>query len=183
MAEIKSAIELAMERTRNLVMDEEEKRESRNKEIENKVRAILKRYLESIIEADQALEDVAEVKAPEGQKRRLLANLVLEEFDITALSPRVLDVLRHVVRCLPGSFMGELDAILSEFGLSMEKEEGVVREKIRERLDGMGIAGDGLEPNVEAWEEWTQAREETAQAFKERIDEWKRRLLGAMDND
>ena len=181
MAEIKSAIELAMERTKNLVMDDREKEESQKKETENKVKAILRRYLEGIIGAESAMREIDEVKADPGLKRRLLMSLVLDEFDITAVNPRLIDVLKYAGRGLPGSFMAELDGILGAFDREMEAKEGVVREKVSERLKGMGIYGDGLEPNVEAWEEWADTREATGRIFKEQIGEWKERLVTALE--
>ncbi len=46
MAEIKSTIDLIMERTRNLTMTEEEKEELRNKELTEKAKGWVVRYLD-----------------------------------------------------------------------------------------------------------------------------------------
>jgi len=48
MAEIKSAIQLAMERTQGLVMDEKEKRSMAMKELAANVLSIFRRYRESL---------------------------------------------------------------------------------------------------------------------------------------
>jgi len=181
MAEIKSAIELAMERTKNLVMDDEEKRESQKKEVENRVRAILRRYLEGMTEADRALAELDEIKADYGLKKKLLINLLLEDFDITRENSRMLGLFHQVGGGTAGPFVAELDEIRKEFSFETAKQEGVVRRKIENRLEEMGITGDGLDPNVEAWEEWRDALAETGAVFGKRIDEWKERLVKAMD--
>jgi hypothetical protein len=181
MAEIKSAIELAMEKTRNLVMDDEEKRESQKKEVENRVRAILRRYLEGITETERAMAEMEEIKADPGLKKKLLMTLLIEDFDITSENSRMLDLFHHVGSGLFGLFVAELDEIRKEFSLEMKKRESVVRSKVESRLEDMGITGDGLDLNVEAWEEWSDARAETGQIFGKRIDEWKERLVKALD--
>ena len=50
MAEIKSAIELAMEKTKNLVIDSKEREEMAVKEIEDKVKAVIRRFMEEMID-------------------------------------------------------------------------------------------------------------------------------------
>ena len=181
MAEIKSAIELAMERTRNLVMDDEEKRESQKKDLENRIRVVLRRYLEGITETDRALAEIEEIKTDSGTKKKLLVNLLIEDFDITRENSRMLDLFHEVGGGTAGPFVAELDEIRKEFSLEMKKRESVVRSKVESRLEDMGITGDGLDLNVEAWEEWSDARAETGRIFGKRIDEWKERLVKAMD--
>jgi len=183
MAEIKSAIELAMERTKNLVMDDEEKRESQKREVENRVRAILRRYLEGMTEADRALAELDEIKADYGLKKKLLIGLLFEDFDITKENSRMLDLFHQVGGGAAGPFVAELDEIRNEFSFETAKREGVVRRRIESRLEEMGITGDGLDPNVEAWEEWRDALAETGANFGKRIGEWKERLVKALDKD
>lgn len=175
MAEIKSAIELAMERTANLVMDEGEKEESRKKELENKLKAVLRRYLEGIVELDRALDEIDGVKADAGLKRGLLMDLLLEEIDITKENARILALFKRMGN-LPGSLMAEFDALQKEFARELTKKESAVRDKVTARLEAMGVTGDGLEPNVEAWEEWAEARDRTGRIFREQTEKWKERL-------
>jgi hypothetical protein len=175
MAEIKSAIELAMERTANLVMDDEEKQESRKKELENRLKAIMRRYLEGMVELDGAMDEIDGIKADAALKRGLLMDLLLEELDITKENARMLALFKRM-GSLPGSLMAEFDALRQEFTRQLEKKESVVREQVRARLAAMGVGGDGLEPNVEAWEEWAEARDATGRIFREQTEKWKERL-------
>ncbi|HEY3277034.1 MAG TPA: hypothetical protein VGJ94_10465 [Syntrophorhabdaceae bacterium] len=180
MAEIKSAIELAMERTRNLVMDEEEKKESRKKEIENRLRATLRRYLEGMTDEERALKEVDEIDAESGLKRGLLFGLLLEELDITKEIDRLISLIDRAAGRLPGSLMEELGEIRDRFTLEMAKKEQDVRVKVMDRLAEMGVSGDGIEPNVETWEEWTHARQETGRMFEAQVNAWKERVIRAI---
>jgi hypothetical protein len=180
MAEIKSAIELAMERTRDLVMDEAEKRESREKEAQSRLKAILRRYLEGMTEEDGAMSEVEAIKSDEPFKKRLFMNLLLDELDITRENHRLVSLMGRVEGNLPGDMMEELESMAKEFAGDMEKREDRVREKVTLRLEEMGIRGDGVEPNVKAWKEWDHAREEEGRAFEGRLKDWKARLSRAM---
>ncbi|MDR2018714.1 MAG: hypothetical protein LBQ00_07585 [Syntrophobacterales bacterium] len=183
MAEIKSAIELAMERTRNLIMDDHEKREFQKKDLENRVRALLRRYLEGITEMDRAMTEMDEIEAEPRFKQKFLVNLLIEDLDITKENGRALDLLHLVGNGLSGRIVARLDEIRDEFVLEMEKKKSVVRSKIESRLEGMGIAGNGLDINVEAWEEWDDARAKTGLIFRKQVDEWKERLVKTLDKD
>ncbi|MBA4416730.1 MAG: hypothetical protein C0392_02295 [Syntrophus sp. (in: bacteria)] len=177
MAEIKSAIELAMERTRNLVMDEEEKKAFQIKETENRVRAILRRYCEGMIETNRAMDELDEIAGDQSIKKRVLTEALFEEIDITKDNAGLLALLKIMGGSPYDSFIKEFEGIVMNFSRELKKKETIIREKIENRLKEMGITGDGCEPNVEAWEEWEGAREETGLIFSGQIKEWKERLL------
>ena len=63
MAEIKSAIELAMEKTRNLVVDSKEREAMAIKDIEDKVKAVLRRYMEEMVDDEDAAKELNKINA------------------------------------------------------------------------------------------------------------------------
>lgn len=182
MAEIKSAIELAMEKTKNLIMDEEERRLSVLKDTENKIRATLRRYLEGMIEKDDVEKEIEEIKGDEGLKRSLLIDLLIEEFDIRSDNTRLLELFYIVNGGLQESLKKELEMLQNKFKEEMEKRGMIIRERITDRLKEMGITGDGVEPNIEEWDEWKEGHEETGAVFKKRIAEWKNKLTKTLGN-
>jgi hypothetical protein len=177
MAEIKSAIELAMERTRNLVMDDEEKRALQAKETENRVRAILRRYCEGMIETNGAMDELDEIAGDRRFIKRVLTEALFEEIDITKDNARLLALLKTMGGSPYDSFIKDFEEIVMSFSRELETKEATIRERIENRLKEMGITGDGCEPNIKAWEEWEGAREETGRIFSGQIKEWKERLL------
>ena len=96
MAKIKSAIELAMERTKNLVMDEKEKEEFARRGLEDRLRAIMRRFLEGMIGREELLTELGGMKAGKREKRLLLIDLVLEEFSLPGDKERLFDLLELV---------------------------------------------------------------------------------------
>ena len=63
MAKIKSAIELAMEKTKNLVMDQKEKEEFERRGLEDKLRAVMRRFLEGMTDREEFMAELGGLKA------------------------------------------------------------------------------------------------------------------------
>jgi hypothetical protein len=63
------------------------------------------------------------------------------------------------------------------FAEQMERKEMLIRKEIMEHLNENGISGDGLEPNIEVWDEWKEGMKEVRDVFKGRFAEWKEKLV------
>jgi len=176
MAVIKSAIELAMERTKNLVLGEEEKKALAEKETEGRLRAVVRRYLEGMTEIDGVEKELKGIKADYHLQGSVLIDMLTEELDIKGKNERLFELLDIVYGELRQPLRGELEMLRKRFAEQMERREILVRKEITERLKEDGISGDGFEPNVEAWDEWKEGMEELKKVFKGRFVEWKNKL-------
>jgi len=182
MAEIKSAIELAMEKTKDLGMDKEERKLFARKDIENKVRVILKRYQEDMIDDHGVKKEMNNIDGDENLKSRVLGDALIEGFDVTGDNKKIF-ALFHLTGCGLDEHLGvELEALQKSFTREMEKRRMIITARIGDKLKAMGITGSGIEPNIEEWDEWKEALNEVAHAFSERVDEWKKRLTEAVKN-
>jgi hypothetical protein len=176
MAEIKSAIELAMERTKNLVMDEKEKQEFARRELEDKLRAIVRRYLEGIIDREIFSIEYAGVQGQKLEKRSLLADFLIHEFSVSAENERLFDVLEMVGDEAGEGFRDEAVNMKREFRKELENRVAEIGSSIKGRLEVMGITGSSVEPNITAWEEWRDAVQEIGRIFARRLHDWKDRI-------
>ena len=172
MAEIKSAIELAMERTKNLVMDEEEKEKSLIRDAENRLKAIVRRFLDGAVCIDDFQNQYDKIELTEGAKRALLVDLVADGFDVGE-DARLFDLLHVADRKMDDRLKKQLDTFQRRFSEALEKKSGDVRKRILNRLKMMGITGSALEPNLVAWDEWKEAVTETKEAFRSQLQQWK----------
>jgi hypothetical protein len=173
MAEIKSAIELAMERTKSLVMDDDEKRDFEAKDVENRLKALLRRFREGLADLDDTRESFREMKGDEGIKRALLVDTLTREFDILDRDGMLIDLLDSLCG-LPDEVRKELKAIRSRYEAALEQRAMIVRERILQELHDQGLSGTAVEPNLEGWEQWQQEKRETKDAFQRRIADWKK---------
>ena len=172
MAEIKSAIELAMERTKNLVMDEEEKEKSLIRDAENRLKAIVRRFLDGAVCIDDFQNQYDKIELTERTKRSLLVDIVVGGFDVGE-DAKLFDLLHVVDRKMDDRLKKQLDTFQSHFSEALEKKSGEVRKRILNRLKKMGITGSSLEPNLAAWDEWKEAVTETKMAFRSQLQQWK----------
>lgn len=173
MAEIKSARELAMERTKNLVMDEEEKRALARRDFEDRLRALMRRFLEGIRGPEEFLAEFREIRGGSAEKGLLLIDLILEEFTALANKEKVFGLLGLVGGELGDGLAEEAGALGAQFQRDLAAGAPAVRERIMGRLAGMGISGSSVEPNVEEWEEWQDAVREMGGLFKGRLSGWR----------
>jgi len=181
MSEIKSAIELAMEKTKGLGMGEEERELFARKDVENKVRAILRRYQEGMIDDYGVKKELNNIDGDENLKAGALFNALIEEFDVTGDNKKIFSLF-HLTGCGLDERPGvELEALQENFSREMEKRRTVIAARIDDKLRARGITGSGIEPNIEEWDEWKETLDEVACAFGERVDEWKKRLAEAVN--
>ena len=173
MAEIKSAIELAMERTKNLVMDDEEKRALARRDFEDRLRAVMRRFLEGIRGREEFLAEYREIKGDSAEKGLLLIDLILEESSVLSQKEKVFALLELVGGELGGGLAAEAGALGAQFKRDLAAGVPGVGERIMGRLAGMGISGSSVEPNVEAWDEWRDAVREMGDVFKGRLSGWR----------
>ncbi|OPY64862.1 MAG: hypothetical protein A4E57_03404 [Syntrophorhabdaceae bacterium PtaU1.Bin034] len=173
MAEIKSAIEIAMERTKNLVMDEKEKKEFAQKDLTDRLRAIERRFLEGIIEPEEFLAEYKNIQAEKSQKRRILVDLLVEEFNASVENERLFQLLEIMGDEAGGGLGDEARLLKSAFQKELEARLSGIKESILGRLSSMGISGSSIEPNVTEWDEWKNALQETGSVCRKRLYEWK----------
>ncbi len=179
MAVIKSAIELAMERTKNLVLGEEEKKALAAKETEGRLKAVFLRYIEGITDIDHVEKELEGIKADRYLRASVLVDMLTEYLDVKGKNERLFELFGIVFADLDDSLRDELEMLKKRFAEQIERREILVRKEIMERLETESISGDGLEPNVEAWDEWKEGMEDVKKVFKTRFEDWKNKLKAA----
>ncbi len=182
MAEIKSAIELAMERTQGLVMDDREKRSMAMKELESSVRTVFRRYREGLADENEAETQLDGLKCDNETRRKMVLDLLSDEFetsrDISSID-RLFSFVRFVI---DEKSYREIKQIEKSFADELEKTKAGIKNRIIKDLASSGIEGSSVEPNVETWPKWLEASTEIRRAFKRQIDEWKASVMPEQRN-
>jgi len=97
MGEIKSTLEIIMEKTKGLTLTEEEKKALRRKEVEGKVRGFLLKFLDGFMGLDNLKKEIAsfDEKGHEIAKEVVIRECV-DRIDLEADNSLFFDVLKHV---------------------------------------------------------------------------------------
>jgi hypothetical protein len=173
MAEIKSAIELAMEKTKNLVIDSKEREEMAVKEIEDKVKAVIRRFTEEMIDHEDAAKELNKIQADSALKRTIIINNLVDQFDVHKDNERLFALFHALEIDLPQTIRGEFEKLNEKFREEVGDREVAIQKRIKDILAGLDITGSAIEPNLDAWEEWHEEIKRTSNIFEKRIEELK----------
>ncbi len=176
MAEIKSAIEIALERTKNMIPSPAEKEKLREEEDSSKALALVNRYLHvdlhfKDVEKELARMDDADRKVIEKLMIRHLAEAMrLEEEDelvfegIATLRPEAKGVVSKI-RVLQGKYKEQ-----------RREEYERVGDALKKTLEQKGISGSAVQPKVEGSPDWKDALARFRPAFEEQLASYRKEL-------
>ncbi len=151
MAEIKSTLELIMERTKNLTLTEEEKRDFRKKEVLGKVKGFLMKFMDGVMDLEKLKKGLAslEEKDPE-VVREIVIRECLDQISLQRDNSMPFDVLEQVVSVDIAPLQGLLSDFLNELDNARKVREQGMQKQIQEK----GISGNAVLPNLSADPEW-----------------------------
>jgi hypothetical protein len=171
-AEIKSTLDLIMEKTKHLSLNDEEKHALEQQQLNQRVQVPLLRYLKEERDADylaQELDSLPLEKREEG--RRLCLELFVDSLSPFEDNTRM---LAGVERLLGKTGRERWEKIVvpleEEYREEREKAQAEAASSLRETLAAEGLKGSALLPYVDG--ESPHSREEkerSAQAFRARV--------------
>ena len=162
-----------MERTKNLVMDEKEKQEFARRGLTEKLRAVMRRYEEEIVDKESFLDEYQVVAGDRVTKSGAMIDVIIEEFPLSSESEKLFDLLDIMGKETGAAAAKEVQSLRSRFHKELADKMAEAKVRITERLREMGIGGSSVEPNLEAWDEWRHAVREMGSRFGDRLQEWK----------
>ena len=167
MAEIKSTIDLIMERTKNLSASREERESWHRQEREKHIRGLIQRLLDGSLALDHVKEELdrerkkgqpEDVRAWVGQA---LAGHVDPETDNGRLF--------RIVSELAGTPGKRLQDVLQACQAELFAGKTALAERQRGELESAGISGSAVLPNAEADPKWAARRDEMQASCSKRL--------------
>ncbi len=178
MGEIKSTIDLVMERTKGMTMTGEEKRHLEEEREERVAQGLAARYLQGDVGLEELVRKTQGASAPFG--RAVLNSMVQalvpggEEFS------RALDALERLKgKELQGAIKRARDLSL-QFAHALQKRRRRLKAELWDELAKRGVKGSAVEPNVDASPRWMKTVEELQREFEPRLQELKESVLAKL---
>ncbi|PKN29695.1 MAG: hypothetical protein CVU64_06965 [Deltaproteobacteria bacterium HGW-Deltaproteobacteria-21] len=168
MSEIKSTLDLIMEKTKHLTMNEEEKKKYREKEIAGKVKGLVQRRLDGLLTGERFHKEIGALfreTEDEGAVKNLFRDEVADRLELGRENEPLLDMLKTAIGADPEPVRTILYSYESKAALLRDSQEKTLREKLRKR----GISGPAAVPNLEADPAWRQALEDLRKDLKEEL--------------
>jgi hypothetical protein len=151
MAEIKSTLDIIMERTKNLTMTDKEKAAFRRKEAEGKVKGWIQKYKDGVIELDTLRSEFKkeeETKYPE--VRHILRSQLLGCLTLTGDNVKILRLFEEV----PGISIDTIKNMIQSHKHDMEILRSNKIESLGEELKKRKIYGSAVVPNPDHGGNW-----------------------------
>jgi hypothetical protein len=153
MAEIKSTLDIIMEKTRGLTLSEDEKIALHAKETERKIRGLFQKYLEGAIPMPVFTREWKELGHGTGSALSVLKPLCREQIDPLGENERFRELIVAVAGGDPDSMKKICDRIRNE--LTARRSEAL--ERGRRALAESGVAGSAIQPNLNGDLEWNES--------------------------
>jgi len=166
MGEIKSTLDIIMEKTKGLTMTEEEKEAFRKKETEGKVRGLFQRFLDGFIDTERLKDEIGSL----GEERYAIAREVLirecmSRMEAGTDNTILLDALENAA----GLDIAPIQKIILDYNQDFEQQKMDRKQVLRENLKGLGISGSAVIPNIHADQEWIRYLPEMNKGFQEKL--------------
>jgi len=162
MGEIRSTLDIIMEKTKHLTMTKEEKEEFRRKELMGKVKGLVQKFLDG-------KNDVKDIKsAIESEKthkdiREILKNELIERINPNNGNENIFQLLEEVLEINTEPFK----RAIKEFQKRMTENKAIRLNNLRKKLADRGISGSAVVPNIALDKDWIQFYQRLVEKCKE----------------
>ncbi len=175
MGEIKSTLDLVMEKTRNLKLSDKERKEQKQKENENRIRGLLQKYTDGLLTQKQLILDYKVFRGDAGlTDDNFLINEIISRLDPDQDNQFLLEILEDGCRF----DVSTIRAILDDYRNIYNKAANKRTEQLKEVLARLqGISGSAVLPNLEADEEWQEQVREMRSGLEDTLSQAKSKLI------
>ncbi|MGD9039779.1 MAG: hypothetical protein PVH82_09110 [Desulfobacteraceae bacterium] len=166
MGEIRSTLDIIMEKTKGLTMSDEEKKAFKEQEMARQVRGLIQKYLDGILELDRLkIEAGALAGTDEDMVRGMIRKESIPRIEPGENNEPILRILEETT----GLDTVSIRAALEDFEGRLEQEKGVREKELIKSLEKKGISGSAVIPNIHADPEWTRYVLKVKEEFQERV--------------
>lgn len=175
MGEIKSTLDLVMEKTRHMTMSREERDAQKFEEIHKQLNGLIQKYTDGLLRKEQFLKEFERLDLIETRSNeRMLRKEILERIELESETGSLLRLLDF--GC--GVDIKNLDTILSEFTTQRDAVRDDRGSELQEVLrKEIGVSGSAVVPNMETDAYLEEKLGGFEDDFRKRLDAEKARLL------
>jgi hypothetical protein len=166
MGEIRSTLDIIMEKAKGVQVTDEDKAAFMRREVEGKIRGILQRHLDGVIHAERVQSEMEALGADRHEiavaalRRECLERLVLD-----GDNRGLLDILSRVA----GFDIKPVEKLILRYREDLEAKRVDREAVLREQLKSRGISGSAVVPNLKANPEWINGSVETRDRFHQEL--------------
>jgi hypothetical protein len=165
MAEIKSTLDIIMERTKNLTMTDKEKASFRRKEAEGKVKGWVQKYQDGVIELDTIKSYFEKEITEYPEVRQILKSQLLDCLKLTGDNGRILRLLEDILGTSTETIENTIQSFKHEMDILRIKRIESLGKELKERK----IYGSSVAPNPDHGGDWQESILKAESDLREQI--------------
>jgi len=165
MAEIKSTLDIIMEKTKAMTMTEEERKTFQRKDWEDKVRGWVQKHFDGIIEIDTLRSHFETEQKRYPELRKILKTELLKHITLDGNNSELFRLLDEFL----GIKSRNLDNLIHSFKSNLDAQRRERTEKLREELITKKIYGSSVVPNPRTDGTWETHIQELTSRFREQL--------------
>ena len=179
MGEIKSTLDLVLEKTKNLTLSSEEKQAQKQKEIENRIKGLLQKYQDGILTQNQLESDYETLKKEFSMSSDdVLINEITGRLEPNGDNQPLLELMQACC----GIDYTAIDAIIENYRKTFLAAENHRMARVKEDFaQHYGISGSAVVPNLDADEEWRQETRGMRTGFENQLNRVRAELTPVRD--
>lgn len=177
MAEIKSTLELALERTKKMAISEKEKEEIRQKKLQEKAKGLFHRYRESRAPLSELQKEIERMdEKTSAAVKEFLLSLWIDALSLKDEAERLMKGIEWLKNGRIEEIPERFRHLCSQFREEMEKARHEGRTRLEEALKREGISGSAVVPNVEGSFFWKEAVEKLDHLYEGKLEEIRKQV-------
>ena len=170
MGEIKSTLDLVMEKTKNLSLSDEEKQAQKQKEVESRIRGLLQKYQDGWLDKNQLKIDYERLKkGSELSDDSAMINEIFSHLDYKRDNQLLLEILEECCRVNPAVISSIIHEFQRAYYETADKRMTELKENLARKY---AVSGSAVVPNLDADDQWRR----TEGRMRLRVEEKLRKL-------
>lgn len=175
MAEIKSTLDLVMERTKHLSLSDEEKREQEQVELKMRIKGLMLKAQDQSAKIEQVEKELKDLQDEQGtQFQRLLKEELLKEIGLEGDIRLPVILLRRFGQVKTD----KLESLLHDYRRAIQKKAAEEEQSRRASLmRSHSISGSAVMPNLEVDEKWVNVLNKISEEYSLLLEKEKSRMV------
>jgi hypothetical protein len=181
MGEIKSTLDLVMEKTRHLTLSKEEKMIQNRLEVKGRLQGLIQKYQDNLLKKENLKKEINDLKVSyDLNVDEMLANLLIDSFELGQDHTLFLDLLGEIY----GLDLTELKTIFQNFKAAVKSSAEERVERIKGDLyKKRFISGSAVVPNLERDKEWRSTLSYIKEGYDKILNKTKSDLIKDLSLD
>lgn len=182
MTEIKSTLDIVMEKTKGLRLTEEDKERFREEELSREAKGLCRLYMDGQLDWEAVETDF---QGQEDRDRPIMKkafyNHLLQSIDIGSYNDLAARAIGALSNGKARETLKKINDLSSAFFKARQKKQKKIRPALWAKLAKKGISGSAVEPNVNDSQEGKEMEKELAMEYRGKLNELKERLAKSFE--